>query len=152
MGVSLQTFRLRIGSFQQGFNRSCSRSINKRSCKRNLKALLTIIFLINSVLVLTVVLSQYWRHVYLYQIAGVVAAQSLSLHQAQYICVSRQLYLLTKPTFLKGYATSWQECYMGTDLKGDMALNYCIGTRVLHFCIINTRMLKQFLLVTDPMY
>ena len=61
MGVSLQTYRLRIGSFQQGFNRSCSRSINKRSCKRNLKALLTIIFLINSVLVLTVLLSQYWR-------------------------------------------------------------------------------------------
>ena len=58
MGVTLQTYRIRIGAFQQGSSQGCQRNSYNETYKIDLKSPLTKVLIINSLLVILALLSQ----------------------------------------------------------------------------------------------
>ena len=58
MGVTLQTYRHRIGTFQQGFSRGIPRLNNSEDFKVDLKAHLKVILSLNTLLIITALLNQ----------------------------------------------------------------------------------------------
>ena len=59
MGVSLQTYRLRIGTYQQGFSQGCQNISHSETDKVDLKSSLKIVLIMNSLLVIVAILNQY---------------------------------------------------------------------------------------------